>query len=230
MSILHKELAFHLQSCTPRILTVPLQQAYGTGSPTTNIEMRLLILALISLLLPITTAKFSPICIQVVTALASRPNELFEKFQREICDRGCQPTVPHWDLWTRNNTFVPAVRSVMQQMNAPKQEEAMLKLGDDAADIIKRRCGPKLEGRDICADSEILAAFGNCFKKNFVKAALTNLPTLLPMASEPVCRKQLQYLKSDELWEETIPNNMREYAKVCKQLSWEPVMEQMYTF
>ncbi|KAL4810568.1 hypothetical protein BDV18DRAFT_131302 [Aspergillus unguis] len=191
--------------------------------------MRLL-LPLLLLLLPFTTAKFSPICIKVVTALTARPTELFDKFQREICDRGCQPTVPHWDLWTRNNTFVPAVRSVMKTLNSPKQEEAMLKLGDEAADIIKRRCGPKLQGRDICADSEILAAFGNCFKRNFVRTAIANLPILLPMASEPVCRKQLEYLESDELWEEIIPNNMRDYAKVCKNLSYQPVMEQMFTF
>ncbi|RDW86290.1 uncharacterized protein DSM5745_02932 [Aspergillus mulundensis] len=188
------------------------------------------ILSLLLLLFPLTTAKFSPTCIKVVTALAARPNDLFNKFQREICDQGCQPTVPHWDLWTRNNTFVPAVRSVMQTLNAPKQEEAMLKLGDEAADIIKRQCGPKLEGRDICADSHILAAFGNCFKKNFVKTAIVNLPKLLPMASEPVCRKQLEYLESDELWDEIIPNNMREYAKVCRQLAYQPVMDEMYTF
>ncbi|KAL4873543.1 hypothetical protein BDV12DRAFT_160246 [Aspergillus spectabilis] len=192
--------------------------------------MRLIALISLVLLLPFTSAGFSPICIKVVTALAARPNDLFNKFQREICDRGCQPTVPHWDLWTRNNTFVPAVRSMMQTLNAPKQEEAMVKLGDDVADIIKRKCGPKLQGRDICADSQVLAAFGNCFKTNFVRAAISNLPTLLPMASEPVCRKQLEYLQSDELWEEIIPNNMREYAKVCKQLSWEPVMDQMYSF
>ncbi|KAL4918585.1 hypothetical protein BDW62DRAFT_200709 [Aspergillus aurantiobrunneus] len=188
------------------------------------------LLTLLLLFPSLTIARFSPICIKVVTALTARPNELFNKFQREICDRGCQPTVPHWDLWTRNNTFVPAVRSMMETLNAPKQEEAMLKLGDDAADIIKRRCGPKLAGRDICADSHIMAAFGNCFKRNFVRAVIANLPTLLPMASEPVCRKQLEYLESDELWEEIIPSNMRDYAKVCKQLPYEPTMEQMYTF
>ncbi|KAL4906760.1 hypothetical protein BDW74DRAFT_127187 [Aspergillus multicolor] len=191
--------------------------------------MRLLI-SLLIFLIPFTTAKFSPMCIKVVTALTARPNDLFDKFQREVCDQGCQPTVPHWDLWTRNNTFVPAVRSVMQTLNAPKQEEAMLKLGDEAADIIKRQCGPKLEGRDICADAHILAAFGNCFKKNFVKTAIVNLPKLLPMASEPVCRRQLEYLESDELWEEIIPNNMREYAKVCKQMVYQPLMDEMYTF
>ncbi|KKK15574.1 hypothetical protein ARAM_007434 [Aspergillus rambellii] len=179
--------------------------------------MRLLVLlSLFLLTTPLTSAKFSPICIKVVTALASRPNDLFETFQREICDKGCQPTVPHWDLWTRNNTFVPAVRSVMRHLNAPKQEEAMVKLGDEVADIIKRRCGPKLQGRDICADSDILAAFGNCFKTNFVRAAMSNLPALLPMASEPVCRKQYEYLQSDDLWDEIIPNNMREQTTPAK--------------
>ncbi|KAL2831092.1 hypothetical protein BDW59DRAFT_140375 [Aspergillus cavernicola] len=225
MSILHKASLFGFM-----FIFFNLLSASCLCLSPTILKMRLIAILSLVLLLPFTSAKFSPTCIKVVTALASRPNDLFDKFQREICDQGCQPTVPHWDLWTRNNTFLPALRSVMQQLNSPKQEQAMLKLGDDVADIIKQRCGPKLQGRDICADAEILAAFGNCFKKNFVRAALANLPTLLPMASEPVCRKQLEYLKSDELWEEIIPNNMREYAKVCKQLSWEPVMEQMYTF
>ncbi|KAF9892809.1 hypothetical protein FE257_000398, partial [Aspergillus nanangensis] len=166
----------------------------------------------------VVSAKIGPSCLKVVLALAGRPSELFEKFQREICDQGCQPTVPHWDLWTRNNTFVPAVRNMMKRLDAPRQEDVMLKLGDDAADIIKSRCGPKLQGRDICSDDETLAAFGNCFKTNFLRAAMKNLPSLLPLVSEEVCREQHEWLQKDQLWDEIIPNNMRAYASVCKTL------------
>ncbi|GLA76935.1 hypothetical protein AtubIFM55763_008813 [Aspergillus tubingensis] len=166
----------------------------------------------------LTTAKFSPLCIRVLTTLTGRPNDIFTKFQREVCDKGCQPTVPHWDLWTRNNTFLPAVRSLMEHVDNPRQEEAMVRLGDDVADVIKRQCGPLLQGRDICSDDETLAAFGTCFKKGFVRAALSNLPTLLPLAREEVCREQLEWLKKDELWEVIIPGKMREYAGVCRGL------------
>ncbi|KAB8237041.1 ABC1 kinase family protein [Aspergillus alliaceus] len=162
------------------------------------------------------SAKINTSCVKVVTALAGRPSDLFDKFQQHICDRGCRPTVPHWDLWTRDNSFLPAVRSVMKRLDAPRQEEAMIKLGDDVADIIKRRCGPMLHGGDLCSDSETLAGFGNCFKKSFVRAALMNLPTLLPMVSEEVCREQYEYLKTDQLWEEIIPNNMKEYASPAR--------------
>lgn len=177
-------------------------------------------LTLLCLLLNVSfvSAKVGPSCLKVVMALAGRPSELFDKFQTEICDQGCQPTVPHWDLWTRNNTFVPAVRNLMKRLNAPREEAVMLKLGDDAADIIKRQCGPMLQGRDICSDSDTLAAFGNCFKKNFLRAAVKNLPSLIPLASEEVCREQYDWLQKDELWDEIIPNNMREYARVCKTL------------
>ncbi|KAE8148786.1 hypothetical protein BDV25DRAFT_141432 [Aspergillus avenaceus] len=157
-------------------------------------------------------------CFKVITALAGRPSDLYNKFQQHICDQGCRPTVPHWDLWTRNNTFLPAVRSIMARLDAPRQEAALLKLGDDAADIIKRRCGPMLHGGHLCADAEMLAGFGNCFKKNFVRAALMNLPTLLPMVSEDVCREQLAYLETDQLWEEIIPENMQAYARDCQGL------------
>ncbi|GJP91867.1 hypothetical protein CBS63078_1604 [Aspergillus niger] len=183
--------------------------------------MRILPLLITYLFLPIITAKFSPICIRVLGALTGRPNDLFTKFQREICDQGCQPTVPHWDLWTRNNTFLPAVRSLMKHVDNPRQEEAMVRLGDDVADVIKRQCGPLLQGRDICSDDETLAAFGTCFKKGFVRAALTNLPTLLPLASEEVCREQYEWLQKDELWEVIIPGKMREYAGVCRGLGGE---------
>ena len=185
-----------------------------------NFKMRLFVclLPLISFLLLPVSAKFGPSCFKVVAALASRPGDLYDKFQREICDRGCQPTVPHWDLWTRNNTFVPAVHSVLKRLNVPRQEQTMVELGDDVATIIKVRCGAALGDRHICADPNTLAGFGNCFKKNFLKAAIVHLPKLLPMASEEVCREQLAYLKDGHLWENIIPQNMRDYAQVCQDL------------
>ena len=106
----------------------------------------------------------------------------------------------------------------MQRMNLPHKENALLKMGDDVAVIIKDRCGPMLKGRHICSDPKILADFGNCFKRNFVKASIKHLPILLPMASEKACKEQHKILQGDELWEHTIPNNMREYASVCDKL------------
>lgn len=180
--------------------------------------MRILItlLTLLYLLLPVSAVAWT--CLRVVSKLAGRPGDLYDKFQTEICERGCQPTVPHWDLWTRNNTFVPAVRALMSRMNVPHQEEALLKMGDDVAVIIKDRCGPELHGRHICSDPDTLADFGNCFKRNFVTAAIKHLPILLPMASEEMCKEQYSYLEGDDLWERIIPNNMRDYASVCDQL------------
>ncbi|CEJ56983.1 hypothetical protein PMG11_05693 [Penicillium brasilianum] len=160
-------------------------------------------------------------CIKVASALVGRPSHLFDLFQTEICERGCQPTIPHWDLWTRNNSFVPAVRSLMKRMNVPHKEEALLKMGDDVATIIKDQCGPMLGGRHICSDPVTLADFGNCFKRYFFKASLKHIPILLPMASDAACKEQYQYLQGDELWDVTIPNNMREYASVCNQLESE---------
>lgn len=174
-------------------------------------------MCLLSLLFPV-SAAWGTSCIKVVVALAGRPSELFDKFQREICDKGCQPTVPHWDLWTRNNTFVPAVHNILKRLHVPRQEETMIELGDDVATIIKVRCGASLGDRHICADPETLAGFGNCFKRNFVKAAFAHLPKLLPMASEEVCREQLRYLQDDHLWDYIIPQNMRDYAAVCQDL------------
>lgn len=170
------------------------------------------------LLLLTPVAAIGPTCIKVATALVSRPSHIFNKFQSEICERGCKPTVPHWDLWTRNHTFVPAVRSLMKSMNVPNQEEKLLRMGDDVAIIIKDQCGPLLRGRHICSDPKTLAAFGNCFKRNFVKGSIKHLPTLMVMASEASCREQYKFLQGDELWEVTIPNNMREYAAVCDKL------------
>ncbi|KAJ5813337.1 uncharacterized protein N7503_000087 [Penicillium pulvis] len=175
------------------------------------------LLFLICLLLS-PVAAIGPSCFKVVSALVGRPGHLFNKFQSEICERGCQPTIPHWDLWTRNNSFVPAVRSLMTRMNVPHKEEALLKMGDDVAVIIKERCAPMLHGRHICSDPTTLSDFGNCFKKNFLKASIKHLPILLPMASDAACKEQHKFLQGDELWEVTIPNNMREYASVCDKL------------
>lgn len=92
-------------------------------------------------------------------------------------------------------------------------------MGDDVAITIKERCAPMLGGGvHICSDAETLAGFGNCFKTNFLKASIKHLPILIPMASEESCKKQLTFLEGDELWDITIPQNMRDYAKVCDTL------------
>lgn len=196
--------------------------------------MRLLTLGLwIVLVFSPVTAKFSTTCFKAIVALTSRPHALLEQFQQEICDQGCRPTVAHWDLWTRNQTFLPAVRSLLARVDHPdQQEEAMMRLGDEVAGLIKRQCGPLLDGgRDACADGETLTAFGTCFKKSFVRAALVHLPRLLPLASEPVCQAQYEWVQKNQLWEEIIPNKMREYAAVCGQLGGEMmVMGEMYSF
>lgn len=106
----------------------------------------------------------------------------------------------------------------MKRLDIPRQEEALIKLGDDAAEIIKTRCAPLLGESHICADSETLAGFGNCFKRNFLRSAVVNFPVLLPMASEEACREQYEFVKDDQLWEEIIPQNMRDYAAVCRRL------------
>lgn len=175
-----------------------------------------LVLLLVLLVSP--ALAVGPSCFKVVSALVGRPGHLFNKFQSEICDKGCQPTIPHWDLWTRNNTFVPAVRSLMTRMNVPHKEEALFKMGDDVAVIIKERCAPLLHGGHICSDPTTLADFGNCFKRNFFKASIKHIPILLPMASEKGCQEQYKFLQGETLWEETIPQNMRDYASVCNQL------------
>ncbi|KAJ5565811.1 hypothetical protein N7535_007449 [Penicillium sp. DV-2018c] len=101
-----------------------------------------LLLVFIILFSPVTAIGMS--CFRLVSALVGRPTHLFNKFQSEICDAGCQPTIPHWDLWTRNNSFVPAVRSLMRRMNVPHKEEALLKMGDDVALTIKENCASML--------------------------------------------------------------------------------------
>lgn len=182
-----------------------------------------LVLLLLLALTPVHAIGLS--CIKVASALVGRPTHLFNLFQTEICERGCQPTIPHWDLWTRNNSFVPAVRSLMKRMNVPHKEEVLLKMGDDVATIIKDQCGPMLGGRHICSDPVTLADFGNCFKRYFFKASIKHIPILLPMASDTACQEQYKYLQGNELWDVTIPNNMREYASVCKELEAKSTQE-----
>lgn len=182
-----------------------------------------LVLLLLLALTPVHAIGLS--CIKVASALVGRPTHLFNLFQTEICERGCQPTIPHWDLWTRNNSFVPAVRSLMRRMNVPHKEETLLKMGDDVATIIKVQCGPTLGGRHICSDPVTLADFGNCFKRYFFKASIKHIPVLLPMASDAACQEQYNYLQGDELWDVTIPNNMREYASVCNKLEAKSTQE-----
>lgn len=181
------------------------------------LSLGLILLAVTTLWPSFVAAGFGS-CLRAVSALTSRPGEVFDMYQREICDRGCRPTVSHWDLWTRNHTYVPAVRSVTRALQIPDHEEKLIRVGDDAAVMIRENCGAIIEDKNVCFDGETLAAFGNCFKKEFVKVIMRNIFTLLPLVSEDRCRIQYDFVKDEKLWNEVLPNNMREYAANCANL------------
>lgn len=46
--------------------------------------------------------------------------------------------------------------------------------------------------------------------------AMRKIGQLMPLLTEPLFKKEFDYLKKNELWESTIPRYMKKYARTCK--------------
>lgn len=139
-------------------------------------------------------------------------------FKAQICDRGCKPIIAHYDKWARKNVVIPVINVVMKKMGATEHTKAIVDLADDVVKAIKEKCAPTLGKKHFCQDPATLQTFGGCLKENLMPVVMKKVGEFLPLVAEPMCIKEMKYLKSPDLWEKIIPNYMNKYAKACKSL------------
>ncbi|GAD92397.1 conserved hypothetical protein [Paecilomyces variotii No. 5] len=153
----------------------------------------------------------SPNCIKLLTTINGRTDTLFYAYQKEICSKGCTPSVSDWDEWTYTNVFLPTVEALVVQTGMTDTvRERFLEMGNDVATLVKRDCRKQLQGKHFCAEPEALQEWGRCFKTRFVTVAIKKGVKLLPFITNPeICRRELLFFDRDELWHEILPGYMR---------------------
>ncbi|KAJ9217620.1 hypothetical protein DTO166G4_802 [Paecilomyces variotii] len=159
----------------------------------------------------------SPNCIRLLTTINGRTDTLFSAYQKEICSKGCTPSVSDWDEWTYENVFLPTVEALVVQTGMTSTvRDRFLEMGNDVATMVKRDCRQLLQGKHFCAEPEALQDWGKCFKTRFVTVAIKKGVKLLPfITNAEICRRELLFFDRDELWHVILPGYMRLYAATC---------------
>ncbi|PIG85467.1 hypothetical protein AARAC_007097 [Aspergillus arachidicola] len=180
-------------------------------------------LSFLSLLWLFLFASFShafvgPSCMKMKDTLGHKSDIIFEKFNTEICKKGCKPVVAHYEKFARKNVIQPLIRKVMKDMGMEQHTQIVLKVANDVFRVAKEKCAKNLGKGHLCQDPETLTKFGNCLKSNIMPVVMGHVGELMPLVAEPMCAKQLAYLEKGDLWEKVIPSYFDKYAAVCQKL------------
>lgn len=158
-----------------------------------------------------------PSCLKIRDTLGDRPDGIYEKFQKEVCEKGCKPQINHYDKWAERHAVKPAVRSTMLKMGMPTYVRVVDKLANEVVKVIKEKCARNIKGH-LCQDPSTLRGFGDCLKGNLMPVVMGRITDLLPLVTEANCLKESKYLDQSELWETEIPYYFKQYARVCNKL------------
>lgn len=184
---------------------------------TLNMQVLLLSLLLLLCTTHIARAALPPACTRILGTLSNRLDSLAHAYQTEVCAKGCQPAVADWEEWTYQHAFLPFVDTVATEMGLSSRfRDTFIQFGEQVAAVVKRDCGPLLQGKHFCAESEALNQWGSCFKKKSAVVALRNSFKLFPLVTSEICKGEYTYLEKDELWEVVLPGYMKEYAATCR--------------
>ncbi|KAB8226039.1 hypothetical protein BDV33DRAFT_197860 [Aspergillus novoparasiticus] len=151
-------------------------------------------------------AFVGPSCMKIKDTLEHKPDIIFEKFNTEICKKGCKPVVAHYERFARKNVINPLITRVMKDMGMPQHTKIVLKLADDVFKVVKGECAKSLGKGHLCQDPETLRKFGNCLKGNLMPVVMGKIGDLMPLVAEPMCAKELAYFEKGDLWEKVIPS------------------------
>lgn len=129
-----------------------------------------------------------------------------------------------WDDWTYPNTFLPLIDTMATEMSlSDKFKTTFTRIGQDIATSTKNECSALLApGQHFCTsgntpESDKLAQWNWCFKKQAAKQATRNAFTMLRLVSSELCKgSAYKYLEDDKLWTEILPQYMRKYAGTCQ--------------
>jgi hypothetical protein len=169
----------------------------------------------------ISHAFVGPTCMKIKDELGNRPDRSLGKFKELVCDKGCKPEFKHFTAWGRNNALQPIIKRVTKDMGIPDKEKMFNDLASKLFQIIKKDCVksiPKGPAGNFCQDPDTFPKFATCLKGALLPAVMSHIGELMPLVSEPNCKKEFAYLMKDDLWDSLIPSYMAKYAEVCKKL------------
>lgn len=176
---------------------------------------------ILALFATISHAFVGPTCMKIKDELGNRPDRSLGKFKELVCDKGCKPTFKHFDRWGQKNALEPFIKKVAKDMGMPDEEKKFNSLAKKLVATVKADCIktiPKGPAGHFCQAPDNFKQFASCLKGTLVPAVMAHIDDLMPLVSEPNCKKEFAYLMKDDLWDRLIPSYMVEYANVCKKL------------
>ncbi|KAF5855556.1 hypothetical protein ETB97_008994 [Aspergillus alliaceus] len=140
---------------------------------------------------------------------------VINKFDYQVCQKGCTPTFSQFNKWGKESLVDPIVNSMIEKMGLPIVPSITHDITNHIANEIRDACLGTMKEQNIC-EGKMLDIFGQCLKENIVPVTLSQVEPYSAFITEEMCKKAKQYVEGEELWTRVIPGAFDEYAARCK--------------
>ncbi|KAJ5595605.1 hypothetical protein VI817_005027 [Penicillium citrinum] len=185
--------------------------------------MRLKPASILAILVAISITTYAadiigPTCRKIPTEISPKLDAAYDGYYKSLCSHGCQPVVV--GKYTRllsDKILKPAVNDISRNVKMEQnRRKSLLRITDETMKAVEANCGQMTKKVDFCKNTKAFPKYAACAKRQILSVIMSNAQEAGPLLNENACRKELEYLKKRELWEENLPSYVKNFVDSCR--------------
>lgn len=185
--------------------------------------MRLKLVSILTILtaVSITTCAadiIGPTCRKIPSEIGPKLDAAYDNYYKSLCSHGCQPVVV--GKYTRllsDKILKPAMNDISRNVKMrPNRRKSLLRITDEAMEAVEANCVQMTKKVDFCKNTKAFPKYAACAKGQILSVIMSHGQEAGPLLNENACRKEMEYLKKPELWEETLPSYVKNFVDSCR--------------
>lgn len=176
-------------------------------------------LAFLAALSVATAASVPATCSDIPSSLGDKPQTLHTYFNQQVCQKGkCDTTINNSISFLQKTVLPELFQQLSQSLGITTgNQEQIEKITKEVGQAVQQSCSQQYGNKKVCNDDDSVLQFGQC-------AAKAAEPVISKLGqgdddgvpSEEDCQKLKTALTDDQLWSETLPGYVDQFAKQCK--------------
>lgn len=185
--------------------------------------MRIKLVSILAILTAVSITTYAadvigPTCREIPTEISPKLDAAYDKYYKSLCSHGCQPVVV--GKYTRllsDKILKPAMNDITRNVKMqPNRRKSLLRITDEAMKAVETNCGQMTKKVDFCKNTKAFPKYAACAKGQILSVIMSHAEEARPLLNENACRKEMEYLKRRELWEETLPSYVKNFVDSCR--------------
>ncbi|KAJ5526471.1 hypothetical protein N7494_013121 [Penicillium frequentans] len=176
-------------------------------------------LAVLAALLITTCAAdiVGPTCQKIPSEIGPKLDAAYDHYYKSLCSQHCQPVVMgEYTSLLSDEILKPAIDKISRNVGLqPNRRKIFLRITDEAMKSVESQCGQMTKNVNFCKDTKAFPKYAACAKGQIFTVIISHARDVAPLFSEDICRKEMEYLKKQDLWEKALPSYVNNFRAHC---------------